>query len=337
MRYAMLLKPHANTRYRQSLLTLALTELECCLQAWGLYDGAELCDIAGEPFVAFNAEDLTPEMWRSLSSHSGCCFAARIQDGALIPVERTGRRYLPDELSQVLKYKGKTNADFTRMLLHCARDASAFARSQEPLTVLDPLCGKATTLFCALDEGDNAIGMDIDAKALGEADTYFERFLKLHRFKHRREVSSLTLPGGKGVKCTTFTMADTPERFKAGDSRSLKLIYSDLDRLPKLLRPESCHLAVGDLPYGVQHAPQEGQRIASLEKLVTKAAAGCAGVLRKGGALALSFNAYTLRRGQVVHAMVSAGLQVLNEPPYNGFAHWVEQAVDRDAVIALKS
>lgn len=336
MRYAMLLKPHANTRYRQSLQTLALTELDCCLRAWGLLGGAELCDIAGEPFVAFDAEDLTPEMWRSLSSHSGCCFAAQVRDGALIPVERTGRRYLPDELSQVLKYKGKTNADFTRMLLHCARDASAFAQVQEPLTVLDPLCGKATTLFCALDEGENAIGMDIDGKALNEADTYFERFLKLHRFKHRREVTSLTLPGGKGVKCVAFTVADTPERFKAGDHRILKLIYSDLSKLPKLLRQESCHLAVGDLPYGVQHAPQEGQRISSLEKLAAKTAEGCAAVLKKGGALALSFNAYTLRRDMVIQAMETAGLRVLNDPPYNGFAHWVEQAVDRDAVIGLK-
>ena len=38
MRYALLLKPHANIRYRQSLEKLALIELKCMLEAWGMQD-----------------------------------------------------------------------------------------------------------------------------------------------------------------------------------------------------------------------------------------------------------------------------------------------------------
>ena len=34
--------------------------------------------------------------------------------------------------------------------------------------------------------------------------------------------------------------------------------------------------------------------------------------------------------------MEGAGFIPQNEAPYNGFAHWVEQAVDRDAMLAVK-
>ena len=202
--------------------------------------------------------------------------------------------------------------------------------------MLDPLCGKATTLFCALEEGDNAVGVDVDGKALNEADDYFERFLKLNRLKHKRESTALTLPGGRSAGCAAYTAADTAEHYKAGDRRTLRLIRGDLTDLPRLLRPNSCHLAVGDLPYGIQHAPREGQRMSSLDKLARQVSEGCAAVLIKGGAAAFSFNTYTLSRARMIEAMAAAGLTPLDEPPYNGFSHWVEQAVDRDAVIGLK-
>lgn len=62
----------------------------------------------------------------------------------------------------------------------------------------------------------------------------------------------------------------------------------------------------------------------------------CFAVLKHGGAIALSFNTYTLNRRAVLAAMQAAGFLPLDEAPYNGFAHWVEQAVDRDAVLAVK-
>ena len=59
-------------------------------------------------------------------------------------------------------------------------------------------------------------------------------------------------------------------------------------------------------------------------------------IFKHGGAIALSFNTYTLARDSVLQAMEGAGFIPQNEAPYNGFAHWVEQAVDRDAVLAVK-
>ena len=58
--------------------------------------------------------------------------------------------------------------------------------------------------------------------------------------------------------------------------------------------------------------------------------------IKPGGALAFSFNLNTLRRREVEQALAETGLEVLTEGPYADFSHWVEQAVDRDVVIARK-
>ena len=336
MFYTMLLKPHSNVRYQQSLLTLAMTELRCALKCFGIAAEPELITLGGKNWLSFEAENLSEEAWHHISSNAGCCMNAERNGEWLRPLEGGIPCYYPDELPQLLKYKGKTNADFTQMLIHCARYASDFASGNEPLLVLDPMCGKGTTLFCALVEGHNALGSDVDTKALNEADTYFARSLKLHRFKHKREENSLTMPKGRSVRMVHYSLSNTPEAWKQGDKRTLRLLQGDQDCLSQALQKSCCHIAVADLPYGVQHAPSDGGRTASLDKLVDKTARVCADMLKKGGAAALSFNTYTLQRRRVEEALEKAGLVPLRDAPYNGFAHWVEQAVDRDAVIAVK-
>lgn len=337
MRYALLLKPHPNIRYRQSLQKLALIELECTLEAWGIQDAEpEMELLAGEPFLTFAAHKMGEAAWRAVSGHSAICLAAeRREDGALQPIRRPPSGRLPDDLPQVLKYKGKTNADFTYMMLHCARAASDFARSPEPLRVLDPMCGKATTLLCALCEDNDAVGVDMDAKALREAESYLERSLKHHRIKHRKSSGSLTMPRGGSAGWSEYAIAPDAKVLKE-DPRVLRLIHADAGSLTGLLRPESCHLAVCDMPYGVQHAPKEGGGISSLKRLLDRALPGCVHALKRGGAAAFAFNLNTLKRADVEDCMRRAGLEPLDRPPYNDFSHWVEQAVDRDVVVARK-
>lgn len=337
MRYAMLLKPHPNVRYRQSLEKLALIELACMLEAWGVTDAQPKMEtLAGEPFLTFEADGISERAWRALSAHSVICLAAELgEGGALRPIRRIPAGVLPDDLPQVLKYKGKTNADFTYMLLHCAKAASAFARDDGPLCVLDPMCGKATTLLCALCEGGDAVGVDVDGRALKEAETYLERALKFHRIKHKRTSGALTL-AGDSARWTEYAVAPDAQAMRE-DPRRLRLIHADAARLNGLVRAESCHLAVCDLPYGVQHAPREGGGLSSLARLLDRTLPGCAHALKRGGAAAFAFNLNTLRRSEVESAMKKAGLEPLAAPPYHDFSHWVEQAVDRDVVIARKA
>lgn len=338
VRNVLLLKPHANVRYRQSLEKLALIELECMLSAYGLTDARPAIErIAGEPFLTFETEGMMDEAWRAISRHSAVCFAARrMENGALLPIERSLPDALPDDLPHVLKYKGKTNADFTCMMLHCAKAASAFAGTEEPLTVLDPMAGKGTALFCALCEGNHAIGVETDGKSIQEADAYFARSMKLHKVKHKRTENSRTLKKGGSVHCISYVACQDAQRFKEGMGLSLTLINGDATRTAEMLRAESCHLVVCDLPYGVQHAPKESGGLSTLGRLLRRTAVGCAHALKKGGAAAFAFNLNTLRRKEAEQALEEAGLTVLRDPPYHDFSHWVEQAVDRDVVIAVR-
>ena len=50
----------------------------------------------------------------------------------------------------------------------------------------------------------------------------------------------------------------------------------------------------------------------------------------------MAFNTFTLKRESVCAALQSAGFKSLREPPFDDFSHWVEQAVNRDMVIAVK-
>ena len=336
MQFALLVKSHANARYAQAMQKLAALECECMLFALNAKAEVRYETLAGTPFLILETDSLTQEAWAYLARHSAISFAALRDNEWLKPLSLTRAVYLDADLARVLKYKGKTNADFTAMMLHCARSASTFALTGEPLTVLDPMCGKGTTLFCALTEGDNAIGIDTDDKAVHEADVYFEHYLQYHRYKHRKEERSITLRRGGAVRERRFTLANDPESYKKGRTVSLKLIRADTGLADEITGAEKCHLIVGDLPYGVQHSPKSDHAISSLQSFLHNALPAYRRALMPGGAIALSFNTYTLPRRTVIEEMRQANLFPLENPPFNDFAHWVEQAVNRDMVIAVK-
>ena len=114
------------------------------------------------------------------------------------------------------------------------------------------------------------------------------------------------------------------------------MIHSDTTLTSALIKPDTAHLLIADLPYGVQHAPQAGQRAGSFLSMLKDALPGWRKVIKPGGAMALSFNTYTLKKADLKNMLADAGLTVLETPPYDDFDHWVEQAVQRDLVIARK-
>ncbi len=336
MHYAFQIKSHANARYALSMVKLARIECECLLYALGSSAAVSQEKLAGTQFIIVETEPLNEREWEFLSNHSGVSFAAMKEGDWLKPLRLQQPAYMQADLAQILKYKGKTNADFTLMMLHCARAASAFALCGEPLTVLDPICGRGTTLFCVLQEGGNPIGIEMNKKDVHEADTYFKRYLEYHRYKHKRETFSATLPDGGHAEEIRYRLANGEDAYKQGDLRTLRLFHGDTARADRMAGRESCHLLIGDLPYGVQHAASGEKGKSALERLLRDALPAYRGALKQGGAAAIAFNTYTLKKETVCREMQNAGFRVLTEPPFDDFSHWVEQAVNRDMVIAVK-
>ena len=329
------LTPHANIRYREAQLKLGQAELRCILGALGISGEVSHTTVGGVAFLSFEADALTDAQLSALSRHSAALMICEKQGEFLRPLEKADHNYLTEDLAEVLKYKGKTSAVFTRMMLNCAHAASDFFAADEPLTVLDPMCGRGTTCFVALQQGMNAAGVDIDRRDLKEAADYFERHLQFHRLKHKLDQGSRTVRK-HAVPEAIYTIADTKEHFKSGDTRTLSLYLGDTALAGELMKKAPAHLIVSDLPYGVQHAPQEGRRTESFAQVMNRALPAWRQALRPGGAIALSFNTLTLKKADLCRMLTDAGFTPLTEAPYDDFQHFVETAVTRDFIVARR-
>lgn len=329
------LTPHANIRYREAQVKLGQAELACLLKGLGISAEITPVTLGGVSFLRFEAEKLTEDQLTVLSMHSAALMICEQCGDMLRPLEKVSHAYLTEDLAEVLKYKGKTSAVFTHMMINCAYAASDFFGRDEVLTVLDPMCGRGTTCFVALQQGMNAVGVDIDNRDLKECADYFERYLQYHRMKHKLDQSSRTARK-HAVPAAIYTIADTREHFKDGDTRTLSLFLGDTGLTGELCRKSPAHLLVADLPYGVQHAPQDGKRTESFMQVMKRALPQWKDAVRKGGAVALSFNTLTLKKADLVKLLEEAGFTPITDAPYDDFQHFVEQAVHRDFVVARR-
>jgi hypothetical protein len=337
MVYTFELIKHSNIRYREGAVSLSRCELLAMLRALSLDCEVSVETLGGAVFLSFDCRELSPGELRYLSSHSSVSFMAVKESGSLLrPLSSGYVPYLPEDLPEILKYKGKTSVPFTRMMINTAAALTPYVFQEEPLSFFDPVCGKGTGCFCALLLGMNATGMDQDAKALREASAFFSRYLQYHKLKHEKRDHSVT-SGKRSVPVTSFAFSDSREHFQAGDQRHLSFAAADTALSPVLFRRRPVHLIVADLPYGIQHAPRDGGKPESLRGFLDRVLPVWKSLMAPGAALALSFNTLTLPSSAVREALGRAGLRPLETDPYLTLKHEVEQAVVRDVVFACNN
>ena len=336
MVYSFELIKHANIHYRESLPSLAQCELFSMLSSLGI--SAEIIpeSMGGSRFLTFNCRSLSEKELSYLSGHSSVVFMAEKKNGLLKPLPVASAAYLPDDLPEILKYKGKTGVTFTRMMINTAVALSFFSGADGPLTFFDPLCGKGTSCFCALASGMNAVGLDIDRKDIREASDYLSRYLRLNKIKHEMLNRSETV-GKQAVPVTLFRLAAQKDRYLTGDVRTLSLACADTAESPALFRKGKAHIIAADLPYGIQHAPQAGSKPEPLNRFLSRALPVWKQVLHRGGALAVSFNTLTLPTEQVRKELIKAGFRLPKDDLFTRLRHDVEHAVVRDLVFALNT
>lgn len=332
MTYAFLLYPHANVRYRQSLLQLAVQELAMTLTALGREAEVTPKEMGGATFLTFEAAKLTERDMRMLSQLASVYMLFSMEDGRLTPIARTHPNYVGEDLPALLKYKGKTNEMFTDTMLTMALAASAFMPVHDSqLVVCDPMAGRGTTLMLALRRGYHGVGLEIGKADVKEAADYMTRYLEFHRIKYKRTDSALTVRGQVGGRENKFVFSDSAEHFKAGDTRTLRLICGDTREAAALLKPNSVHLMVTDAPYGVQKGTAGRQD--SIGGTIAAALPGWQSVLKSGGVLAISFNTHVTKRDALIRLMEKAGFEAVQTA---NLEHWVEQAISRDVILARK-
>ncbi|MDY3763300.1 MAG: hypothetical protein SO031_04135 [Candidatus Ventricola sp.] len=333
MKYAFLLYPHANVRYRQSLLMLARQELSMTLEALGRGAQVAACEMGGAQFLTFDAPKLTDRDVRMLSQLACVYVMFTMEDGQMVPVEPKHPNYIGEDLPALLKYKGKTNEMFTDGMITMALASSAFmSQHNSDLIVCDPMAGRGTTLMLALRRGYHGVGVEISKADVKEACDYLTRYLEFHRIKHKKTEAALTVKGQAGGRETRFVLSDTAEHFKAGDTRTLRMIQGDTRDTLALLKAKSVHLMVTDIPYGVQKGTAGKQD--SIGGTLERALPAWHDTLKPGGVLAMSFNTYVTRRAELERLCALAGFEIVQT---GSLEHWVEQAINRDVILARRA
>ena len=336
MVYTFELIKHSNVRYREAVNRLSHCELLSMLHALSVDCAISTEIFGGATFLTFECRELSNDELCWLSGHSSVSLMAQKEGPLLRPLSARFVPWLPEDLPEVLKYKGKTSVPFTRMMINTAFSLTPFVMREEPVSFFDPVCGKATGCFCALMLGMNAAGLDQDAKALREASAYFSRWLQYHKLKHEKREHSETI-GKHSVPVTSFAFADTREHFQAGVQRRLSLALADTSLSPVLFRRRPVHVIAADLPYGIQYAPRENGKPETLRGFLERALPVWKTVMAPGAAMALSFNTLTLPSVSVREAVRNAGLRLIDAEPYTNLKHEVEQAVVRDVVFACNT
>jgi hypothetical protein len=331
-----LLAPSANRVYASEADRLVAAELKIMLGADDQI-GIAPETLAGIGYLALGVESLDEQLGRALGRLSGCYAVFRREHDRLEPIEVPARDLFDDDLVTIPKYAGKTNEQFSRLLINVTL-ASMRRESVESISILDPMCGRGTTLSTAMMLGCNASGIEVEAKAVDAYAAYLRTYWRRKRLKHSLEVNPVRRDGkiiGKRLDA---------EVIPADQNRPLALtVFSgDTRQSAALFGKRRFDAVVGDAPYGVVHGSQtvirgkSGKRERSAAGLISEALPVWAGQLKTGGALGLSWNAIGLRRELLLGHLAAAGLEPLDSGPYRDLEHRVDSSIRRDIVVAIK-
>ena len=339
-RYAMLVAPSANRVYAHAAPQLTLAELAVldATVAQGRLGAAEVIELAGVPYVVFEG-DLTPDDLRHVANVSTALALFEREGDLLRPVALHRLDRFDDDLLTILKYQGKTNDLFTRMLLNVTVQSSASAGRAltDRLRVLDPLCGRGTTLNQVLMYGWHAAGVDLDARDVEAYAAFLPTWLKRKRIKHTAGTSRLRRDGRTLGQRFQAEVAPDKESWAAGEAITVTVDHADTLAVPDIFKAGGFDVIVTDAPYGVQHGSRSGGALQrSPLDLLAAALPGWVRVLRPGGAIGIAVNNRTSPRAQTLALLADAGLEPLDSGAYRGFEHRVDQAIVRDIVVAVK-
>ncbi|HEV7526704.1 MAG TPA: SAM-dependent methyltransferase [Acidimicrobiia bacterium] len=349
--YALLLRPAANRLYSKGAAALNAAEmavldervLDASLQA------VAPAVIGGVEYVRFETADLlTPHDVAHLSNLSSAFALFRITDDgdSLVPVTLTPVAHLDDDLLTIQRYKGKTNEQFTKLLFNVTLAASAQGRDWpgQRLRILDPVCGRGTSLNQGLVYGFDVDGIEIDRAAYDAYQTFFVTWLKDKRFKHQVHTMPLRRETKIVGRRLEVVFARDKDEYKADDVQRVRLVNDDTTQAGEHYRKPVFDAVIGDLPYGVQHASRtksDGRakpdaRNRRPDDLLDAALDGWIGAMKPGAAIGLSWNVKVLKRDELVGVLGQHGLTLASPPEDTSFEHRVDQSITRDLVVAVK-
>ncbi|UQU66297.1 SAM-dependent methyltransferase [Couchioplanes caeruleus] len=337
-RYALLLAPSANRVYADQAGRLSRAELAAFSPVLtGSLSEIDEATIGGVGYLTFTGDLADRDIAYLSNLSAGYALFERVGDELLRPVPLSPLARFDSDLITIPKYAGKTNEQFTKLLLNLTLLASASAQRMldKQLTVCDPLAGRGTTLNQALMYGYDALGVEIDGKDVEAYKLFLQTWLKRKRLKHTAELVPVRRQGRRAARRLEVTLAASKEDHKAGAVQKVTVLHADTTQLDGLLRANCADVVVADLPYGVAHGSYDDEGGISRRPLdlLERAVPQWAALLRPGGAIGLSWNTKVARRELAEDVLLANGLQIV---AHDTLSHRVDQGIERDVVVARK-
>jgi hypothetical protein len=330
--YLILIRPSTNRVYASQAAALSVAELRAVASSGAFHTSVEGCEpivLGGVEYIRLAAaEELDADDLFVLSNLSFTYAVFARQGDALVPIEVRPLERFPSDLITIQRYNGKTNEQFTHLLVNLAvaasRAAAERAAAELPVRVLDPLAGRGTTLNRALTYGYDACGIEIDAVDVDAYRTFLTTYLKNNRRKHKLEAEASRRGPLAGVR--RFAV-------RIDGAQRVEMLLGDTSRAAEFFGARSFDVLVADLPYGVQHRSGGAvSRRRSPEELLVSSLPSWRTVLRGGAGVALAWNVKTMS-GDVLRALLTGhGFDVVSEP--GAFEHTVDRTITRDVIIA---
>lgn len=337
MKLALKITPQRSTQYANMAEVLAMPELlasplgaiishlEPTRLAGQDYVLAEIVPVQDEAAILAQWAEILPRLGTLSEGYQYFAELAEIAGPLLRPIEPHFAPFVPLEMAEVRRYKGKTNEIFTRVLLNMAIFAGAYREQfATRLRILDPLAGGGTTLFHALAAGYDAIGIEQNRQDVMTTEVFVRQYFHSEHIAHKE----LDERGRKAGRRYQFEVG------RKGATRHLVLVHGETAQAPQHLQEvpggPRVHAIVGDLPYGIQH-------FSEVADLLNAALPAWERLLLPGGTLALAWNATRIERAELTRLIERrTALRLRNEPPYTQLEHVVDRVIKkRDIVIAV--
>ena len=334
MKLALKITPQRSTQYSNMVEMLAVPELLASPVGQAVREVVQVT-LAGQQYLLatldeeqLSSQDITILSRLGATSEIYEYFESLgdVQGPLLRPVEPQFTPFVPFEMVETRRYKGKTNEVFTHVLLNLALFAGAYAhRMMERLRIFDPLAGGGTTLFLSLINGYDAFGVELDRQDVESTALFVRQYLRNEGI-HYKEVDERGRRAGRRYQ---FEIGNR------GNTRTLVLANGDTIQSDMHMREipggSHMHTIVADLPYGIQH-------FGEISALLQKALPVWERMLLPGGTIALAWNATRIERETMVEAIEQhTHLQVRSDPPYTQLTHTVDRVIKRrDVIVAVK-
>lgn len=308
--FALLISPTARGAFFGEVHKVSMAEI-------GGVSGVDVGSIETRGSMDFLRVSCSADMVKTLLRLSFAQGVFQIDEQGWSPVEGSTEFLLHEDFVSGEKYRGKTNETLTQLLVNLA--AQEVRTGNEDFRLVDPMCGRGTSLLWAMRYGMSATGVEKDPAALNEVRRGLKKWTKLHRQKHKLAEGWVQKSNKKGIG----KFLD----FKA-EGQVVRLVTGDTVQVGDFVGRKPFDLLVTDIPYGVQHmGGADGAR--SPLAVIQAAASGWAQCLAPGGVMAIAYNRNIPKRAEMIAAFGDLGLELIDRD----VSHRMSESILRDVLL----